>query len=123
MGAGNWRPTADDYEMVYVELDAEDEYDMLKSDLMRILPPSMHKPHDSYCARGNIFSTNGHCNLILADNEWSLAIAFVPHDDGHEGLHMQWIGQVAQKTFKRLHDIGWRLSVRCGPWTSGRWAA
>jgi hypothetical protein len=123
MGRGNWRPNLDDYAMVYVEIDVEDEFEMLKEDLWEIMPRSMVDVFRPNSREGVVLCGNGHCELVLADNENSVAVAFVPHDDGYEGFHMRWIDQVSQNVFKRLNDRGWRLRVRCGPWTSGQWAA
>jgi hypothetical protein len=64
---------------------------------------------------------NGLFRVVLADNEWSTAVALLPQDGAPAFAEFQ-LRQVASTLFNRLNN-SYELYFRAGPWTSGKFAS
>lgn len=143
MGAGNYLPHVECYEMVYVDTPSivEDEnankenfqqedyefwYLDLKATILEILPPSFYKPTQREWVDRNTISIarNQLIDVCLADNGWSTAVVIRAREnedwmETHSPLAPLHVQLLAKRLFNRLNEM-YDLSIRCGPWTSGK---
>jgi hypothetical protein len=140
MGAGNYLPYYDNYQMVYVDhpdLDwsdedlAQDDWQQWNQELKLNIEHLLPKSFWEVSKRGEHGLSIEHQNHLLyaglADNQNSTALVIARRDDINdqwgnlEGLADRHLLPVANKLFNGLKSLGYQLYVRCGPWMSGRY--
>jgi hypothetical protein len=144
MGAGNYLPSVDPngfYQMVYIahpDLEWEDEGQarylwtqwrkQYEADIENLLPGSFYQVYKSGNHNSSILHRNGLLDVCTADNQNSDALFICPREDWNfdsrsdyiPALASRHIDGVAKRLFNGLLDLGYSLSVRCGPWISGK---
>ena len=130
MGAGNFLPSTSlvkDYKMVYVDLDfQENPYMYLRADVRSMLTNSFYKADRYALGDGlHVIAQSELLEVIIVDNEWSYAVVVRPRYNEQRistmNLAYHHMGIVADLLFKRLSEHGYKLHVRTGPWTSGKY--
>lgn len=139
MGRGNWIPDETrniDYRMVYVDvfedlyesledgadpaLEGQMRYDDFVSEVRDALPASFSKDDRWRGRDGFVAASNGLIDVVIADNQWSLAIALIPKHEPGEGcynLAVRHLDLFADKVFKEL-SLQWNIFIRNGAWMS-----
>lgn len=127
MGAGNYLPKQEIregwYEMVYVNMpDVEDEIEQelfesnLRIDISDCLPPSFQRVENNWAWENRVL----HVELVSYYAYYALVVAPIGRfDDPRTNYGAHHLERVAKRLFRGLKDIGYELSVRTGPLTSG----
>ena len=141
MGRGNWLPHPPherNWKMIYVELpiyihfdeneeEIEDSsewaYEDFCNDLSLILPKSFiinnPKKWVNWDRDVVIFAENDLMQILLADNQNTLAVTFLIKEDAPN-----YANSKLEQTYNKVAYELWKiydLSIRSGPWTSSRW--
>ena len=141
MGRGNWCPSQYEsdrganfyyvptsgwgYENEGDEFD-QDLYDMEHEDLIQgirnCLPKSFYSMRDFYVWKNGrderVIFRNKLYEVVLADNEWSIAVCFYVREDA-PAFALGNITKVSERFFKKLGE-SYDLYFRDGAWMSGR---
>lgn len=105
---------------------SEEEADVLECfcDEMMKLCPSFHKVRDDFWIgqKRRMILENSLFYICVEDNDWSLAVELIQHDDDHgriAGLQKRHYAHYLECMKKALLSRLTKIGIYTGPWTSG----
>lgn len=100
-------------------------HDDLVQDIRGLLPKSFYERHE-YVQNSQVIASNKLIDVCLADNQGSVALVIRARENEDwmevcSPLAPLHVDKLAKRLFNQLANT-YYLSVRCGPWTSGKFA-